>query len=262
MSAPIKNYCDYFSHDRDMRNHRKIKAIRNKFGITGYAIWVMILEYLTGIDGNVFEYSDTEFELMGGDFGVPAAEIRRLTDYCVSLELLFLKDGFINSESLDERLSHVYQKRGREKDKSKKQYRDNGKFAKDNTVSHGDSAAEKPQRKGKESKVKEREVGNGSLAGNTSTYDAESFVLGNQIQLERICLSVACDMEYAKKSLRKFHLFLQENNRYPQSSKSIFNGFEKWLMNEKTFDDKKIKPENEYEKKRQEALKNYKSSKL
>ena len=44
MARPIKNYCDYFPHDRDMRNHRKVKAIRTKFGVTGYAIWSMILE--------------------------------------------------------------------------------------------------------------------------------------------------------------------------------------------------------------------------
>ena len=81
MARPKKNYCDYFPHDRDMRNHRKVKAIRTKFGPIGYAIWSMTLEYLTGIDGNVFEYSDVEFELMAGDFGVSATEIREVVDY-------------------------------------------------------------------------------------------------------------------------------------------------------------------------------------
>lgn len=147
MARPIKNYCDYFPHDRDMRNHRKVKAIRTKFGIEGYAIWSMILEYLTGIDGNVFEYSDVEFELMGGDFGVSVETIRDVVDYCIKLELLFLKDGFINSDSLDENLKPVYEKRGKSKDKSKKQLRINGKFAANNTVSIGVSVTEMPQSK-------------------------------------------------------------------------------------------------------------------
>ena len=60
MARPQKNYCDYFPHDRDMWNHRKIKSLRAKYGITGYAFWSFILEYLTGIDGNVFEYSEME----------------------------------------------------------------------------------------------------------------------------------------------------------------------------------------------------------
>jgi hypothetical protein len=115
----------------------------------------MTLEYLTGIDGNVLEYSDVEFELMAGDFGVSATEIRDVLDYCIKLEMLFLNNGFINSESLDERLVPVYEKRGRSKDNSKKQQRVNGKFVSCNTVSNGVSVAEKPQSKVNKSKVKE-----------------------------------------------------------------------------------------------------------
>ena len=155
MARPKKNYCDYFPHDRDMRNHRKVKAIRTKFGPIGYAIWSMTLEYLTGIDGHVFEYSDVEFELMAGDFGVSATEIREVVDYCIKLDMLFNNNDFINSESLDERLKPVYEKRGTNKDKSKKQLRINGKFANKNTVVDGVSAPEMPQSKVKESKVKE-----------------------------------------------------------------------------------------------------------
>jgi len=155
MARPKKNYCDYFPHDRDMRNHRKVKAIRTKFGPIGYAIWSMTLEYLTGIDGNEFEYSDVEFELMAGDFGVSASEIRDVIDYCIKLDMLFNNNGFINSESLDERLKPVYEKRGTNKDKSKKQLRVNGKFANNKTVTDGVSAPEMPQIKVKEIKVKE-----------------------------------------------------------------------------------------------------------
>lgn len=104
MARPQKNSCDYFTHDNDMRNHRKVKSIRNKFGIQGYAIWSMLLEYLTGIDGNEFEYSDLEFELISGDFGVSVTEIRDVVDYCIKLEMLFNNNSFIYSESLNQRL--------------------------------------------------------------------------------------------------------------------------------------------------------------
>jgi len=157
MARPIKNYCDYFPHDRDMRNHRKIKAIRTKFGIEGYAIWSMLLEYLTGIDGNVFEYSESEFELIGGDFGVSVETIQLFIDYCIKLEILFLKDGFINSESLDERLKPVYIKRGMSKENSKKQLRLNGKFVNNNSVLDGVIEAEKSQSKVNESKEDKKE---------------------------------------------------------------------------------------------------------
>jgi hypothetical protein len=155
MARPKKNYCDYFPHDRDMRNHRKVKAIRTKFGPIGYAIWSMTLEYLTGINGNEFEYSDVEFELMAGDFGVSAPEIQQMVDYCIKLGMLFLNDGFIHSESLDERLKPVYEKRGDLKRKSEQQPRVNGKFVNNNTAIDGVSAPESTQTKRKETKLKE-----------------------------------------------------------------------------------------------------------
>ena len=145
MSRPIKNYCDYFPHDAGMRNHKKVKALRSKFGITGYTVWSMILEYLTGSDGNVFPYTDMEFELMSGDFGVSATEIRGVVDYCITMEMLFNENGFVKSESLDERLAPVYEKRNKSKELSKQQQRTNGKFASNNTDSHGQSVAETPQ---------------------------------------------------------------------------------------------------------------------
>lgn len=153
MARPKKNYCDYFPHDRDMRNHRKVKAIRTKFGPIGYAIWSMTLEYLTGINGNEFEYSDVEFELMAGDFGVSAPEIQQMVDYCIKLGMLFLNDGFIHSESLDERLKPVYEKRGDLKRKSEQQPRVNGKFVNNNTAVDGVSAPESTQTKRKETKL-------------------------------------------------------------------------------------------------------------
>jgi hypothetical protein len=156
MARPPKNNCDYFPHDSGMRNHKKVKAIRSKFGVSGYAVWVMTLEHLTGSDGNVFPYSDLEFELLSGDFGVSATEIRAVIDYCISLELLFNKNGFINSESLDERLAPVYLKRGSAKEQSASQKRINGKFATETTGSTVVSVTEMPQNKVKESKGNEK----------------------------------------------------------------------------------------------------------
>jgi hypothetical protein len=116
MARPVKNSCDYFPHDADMRNHRKIKAVRNKFGIEGYAIWTMYLEYLTASDGNQAEYNETEFELLSGDFGSSGEAIKQVIDYCIQLKLLKNENSYISSESLDERLEPVYLKRGRMRD--------------------------------------------------------------------------------------------------------------------------------------------------
>lgn len=70
----------------------------------------------------------------------------------------------------------------------------------------------------------------------TVFFNAEEIVLNNQIQFERICMSAKKnDVEAVKISLRKYHLHLEEKEKYPMTKKQIFAGFEKWLMNENQF---------------------------
>jgi hypothetical protein len=66
-------------------------------------------------------------------------------------------------------------------------------------------------------------------------YDAEQEILNNSIQFEKICMSAGAEISNVKESLRKYHLYLEENHKYPKSKKAVFAGFEKWLMNEKKF---------------------------
>lgn len=116
MARPKKNNADYFSHDTGMRNHRKIKAVRGKFGITGYAVFNMLLELLTDADYNRIELTDIEYELISGDFGISSQELQSIVDYCVKLGLFVLADGVISSTELDKRLASVYEKRDRSRE--------------------------------------------------------------------------------------------------------------------------------------------------
>jgi len=107
-----KNNADYFPHLTTMRNHRKVKMIRNRFGaVLGYAFWSMLLEYLTEQDGNEFEWSDNEIEMFAAELGIDQGKAKELFEYCIQKELLFVRDGFIHSQSLDIYLAPVYAKR-------------------------------------------------------------------------------------------------------------------------------------------------------
>ena len=222
MARPQKNNVDYFPHDRDMRDHKKVKAIRLKFGIAGYAIWSMLLEYLAGNDGNVFEYSDIEFELMAGDFGVSATEIRDVVDYCIRLEMLFVKNGFVNSDSLDERLLPVYQKRGKSKELSKQQQRMNGKFVGNNTDSTAVSVTEIPQSKVKESKENK-----------TNNIDSRKLKFASTLN--------AFVETYGKEMIRDFYEYWTEPNKSNtkfkqelQQTWSLERRLKKWAENDKS----------------------------
>lgn len=148
MARPQKNNCEYFPHLTTMRNHRKVKALRNKFGsILGYAFWAMFLEYLTELDGNEFDFTQIECEMFAAELGVSATEIQSLINFCIDIELLFKDESnFIYSDSLNDALKPVYEKRNRERGKSKARERhENGSFCKKEHKSHGVSATEIPQ---------------------------------------------------------------------------------------------------------------------
>lgn len=113
MARPKKNNADYFSHDNDMRNDRKIKALRTKYGITGYAVWCMLLEFLTSENDNQMKDDPVEFELVAGDFGVSVTEINDIISFCHRLGLLIREEGVLYSPSLKSRLNPVYEKRKR-----------------------------------------------------------------------------------------------------------------------------------------------------
>lgn len=234
MARPVKNYCDYFTHDRDMRNHRKIKALRTKFGIVGYALWNMLLEYLTGIDGNEFEYSEVELELMAGDFGVSVTEISDVLNYCIKLELLFLKDGFVNSESLDERLNPVYEKRKVAKSISKKQLRSNGKFVHINAVGNGVSVTEMPQSKVKESKVN-KIIDNTPTNDGTWESEKNQFRISEQWQMKQ-CTEFGLSATQIKDSVEEFLKELDNKEDYKdlKELKKHWYGWYKFNLTKKT----------------------------
>ncbi len=152
MARPKKKNADYFSHDSDMRNDPKVKALRRKYGIQGYALWSMILEVLTDADYFEYEWSDLNIELLAGDFDIEPDDLKEFVEYCISLKLIQKKGEMIFSEKMKERFESLLNKRNRDRQPQKKELSTSETPKKENTVT------EKPQSKVKESKVKESKV--------------------------------------------------------------------------------------------------------
>ena len=86
-----KNNADYFSHDADMRNDVKIKALRRKFSHVGYAVWCYLLEVLTDSDFFEIEYNELNTELLSADFDISTNEFKEIIDYCIKIEFTIRK---------------------------------------------------------------------------------------------------------------------------------------------------------------------------
>jgi hypothetical protein len=111
MARPAKNNLEYFSHDNKMRNDRKIKALRAKFGLTGYAVYCMMLECLSESDLLIIEWNEIEIELVSGDFTIVSEELIQIIDYCCYLGLLNRSNGYLFCKKLDIRADQVFGKR-------------------------------------------------------------------------------------------------------------------------------------------------------
>jgi len=104
MARPIKHNADYFSHDCNMRNDMKIKALRRKYKNTGYAIYTMMLELLTENDYFEIEWNELSIELLTPDFDIDADELTEIIDYCIKLNLFQFTNGYLHCNKLTERL--------------------------------------------------------------------------------------------------------------------------------------------------------------
>ena len=111
MGRPIKNNIDYFPHQRDMRNDRKIKAVRAKFGIDGYAIYNMMLEVLSESELLLISWNEMEIEMIAGDFGVESEKLIETVEYFVKIDLLQTNNGYLFCKQLEKRAEYVFAKR-------------------------------------------------------------------------------------------------------------------------------------------------------
>jgi hypothetical protein len=147
---PQKNNLDYFSHDNGMRNDRKVKALRAKFGLEGYAIYNMILECISESDLLMLKWNDLEIELLSGDFNILSEALSQVVEYLCQINLIKCTNGYLFCPTLDERSKLVFSKRT----KDLYTLRNNkGLSVTESMVSDTEST----QSKVKESKVKKKE---------------------------------------------------------------------------------------------------------
>lgn len=104
MARPTKHNVDYFSHDCDMRNDIKIKALRRKYKHLGYSIYNITLELLGDSEYFQMKWDDTTIELLSADYDCDADELKEVINYCIQLNLFQLSFGYLHCETFTKRL--------------------------------------------------------------------------------------------------------------------------------------------------------------
>lgn len=189
MARPKKNNAEYFTHDADMRNDVKIKALRRKFSHRGFAVWCFLLETLTDNDFFEIEWEEINIELLAADYEVSDTELKEIVEYCIKIDLLQQEGDKIYSEAHQRRfaalLSNRARKRGNDKETPSETTptEDNGEVSASHnpgeTPPDAPNGEAKTHSKVKESKVKyskEKEIINISLSNAlASETEKETF---------------------------------------------------------------------------------------
>ena len=111
MARPKRYNADYHTHDANMRNDPRIKAVRNKFSHMGYAVWNYLLEILTDVDHFKLEWNELNIEILAGDFDTSTEELERVVEYLLKLKLLQKEGGFLFCEKHISNFSGLITKR-------------------------------------------------------------------------------------------------------------------------------------------------------
>lgn len=126
MARPQKNNADYFPHDNGMWSDRKIVALRNRFGLTGYAVWNLLLETLCESENFEIAFDDSEAELLANFWGLETEKLREILGFMERLKLIKIEDGRLWSDKLKERLKPVLDERERKRKWSRKRWQEGG----------------------------------------------------------------------------------------------------------------------------------------
>lgn len=235
MPRPKRHNADYFSHDADMRNDPKIKALRRKYSLQGYAIWNMLLEYLTDCDYFEFENSELNIELLAGDFDVEPNLLKDIMEYCIKIQLLVDEDGLIYSIKHKDRFEALLNKRNR--NSSKKE------FQTPKTKNKRVSDVQNTQSKVKESKGEKSKVNNTSSKDDDerqiNVIDAETFLnletcKSNYLQDEKIKKAVCSNKknkispDEIPKRLMEFNALLTERGVHTKTQIDYNSHFLSW----------------------------------
>lgn len=166
MARPKKNNAEYYTHDADMRNDVKIKALRRKFSHTGYAVWNYLLETLTDNDYFEITWDEINIELLAADYDVSVEELTEIVEYCVKIGLLQLENDVLRSDAHQNRFRELLNNRVKKSEAGKKGMakrwgqNDNIVIENDNSVITPLQKTITENNKVKESKVKESKVNN------------------------------------------------------------------------------------------------------
>ena len=87
MARDVKIGIDYFSHDTDMFHDPKIRILKAKYGLIGYAVYIRLLEEIYHNNGYYIELDEDYMLLFADENNITINELENIIDVCINKEL-------------------------------------------------------------------------------------------------------------------------------------------------------------------------------
>lgn len=200
MARPIKNNADYFSHDNDMRDDERIKAVRRRFSHLGYSTWNMLLERLCRAENFRIEYNVDSVDIMAGDFNIEPEQLTDIIDYLIKLKLIIQDKEIIYSQTMINRFEGLFRKRKRDVERLSVTTTTNEPIiADDNTQS---KVKDSKVNKRKENEIKEK----GSKENQPPVFlnnfsFSENKIMENDMSIDKTTIPTEKEKSCAKKEI-------------------------------------------------------------
>lgn len=252
---------EYFSHDYNARNDRKIAALIREYKSSGYGIFWSTCEMMHE-EGDRLDYDDITFEAIADDLKEKPSFIKEVLDKCISKYKLFMKeDNIISSNRVKKNLNDREIKKNTKAEsgrlggiKSGESRRNENKSKQNEAPLEANEAQEEAtlqatkQSKVKESKVKEikeikgtkinfeivglgkMEVGFNSNCEQWEFNEIKEFLTKSQGNFEAIAMSnkTMNNVSNFNTALQEFVNMIQGSNDYKESPE-LRKYFRNWI---------------------------------
>lgn len=166
MARPRRNNANYFTHDTGMRKDGRITVLRSKFGLEGYALYCMTLEYLTDSENFTAALDEVELQIIAADFGVTPERLIEVWSEAARLRLLEFSGSKIYCSKLVDRLQPLLDERERQRMKAQRRWERDGNTelkesfttVKPRYNNAGDMQSKGEERKEEKTKENEKEI--------------------------------------------------------------------------------------------------------
>lgn len=243
VARPTRQGIDYFPYDVDLDQDDKLGMIVGEFKIKGETLYVKLCAWIYKTNGYYTEWNEDvqlrflrRYEYCGFSVSFLNEVVPRLIKWELFDKTVFDSFHVLTSARIQETWLEVTRKR--------KDCIIDDKFL----IKPVTSAAqpeetplipvETPQSKVKETKENESRAPPPEINpyGEIELcYDVEKLLLDNKILLHSLCAKHGKNEETGLFVLKKYHLSMIENEKYPRSKNALTAGFEKWLMDEKSY---------------------------